>query len=301
MAVRAEVNAVATSELKQGGYVQGTVILVLRKRRGNEGIYADELVPMIRYRVEAQVASLLNLNARARRDRGETPFSDADIQMAGYAAALEVLTGFAVINGQDTTRAALRTGAGETEIVDDMISLAVQTATELMVPEGLEPALWQSLNASERFWLKMAEIEGRRSAETVGKLDDYQTFAKAFRCTDWRPMMADATPNRARLRGGVAFARALMEGHEFARGTVRPVLYAIRGLVIAARENIDAVEAGTAAVHTLRDLFGPDWLRRRMDAMAIAGWLGRSQVRNRPDEAEAARVLAELIRTERLQ
>jgi hypothetical protein len=29
-----------------------------------------------------------------------------------------------------------------------MISLAVQTATELMVPEGLEPALWQSLNAS---------------------------------------------------------------------------------------------------------------------------------------------------------
>ena len=82
---------------------------------------------------------------------------------------------------------------------------------------------------------------------------------------------------------------------------MRTVLYAIRGLVIAARENIDAVEAGTAAVHTLRDLFGPDWLRRRMDAMAIAGWLGRSQVRNRPDEAEAARVLAELIRTERLQ
>jgi adenine-specific DNA methylase len=38
------VSTETTSELKQGGYVQGTVILVLRKRRGNEGIYADELV-----------------------------------------------------------------------------------------------------------------------------------------------------------------------------------------------------------------------------------------------------------------
>jgi hypothetical protein len=35
--------------------------------------------------------------------------------------------------------------------------------------------------------------------------------------------------------------------------------------------------------------------------MAIAAWYGRSQQRARPDEAEAARVLAELIRTERLQ
>jgi putative DNA methylase len=136
------------------------VLLVLRRRRGNDAAYADEIVPMIRHQVETQVATLLNLNAHAR-DRGETPFSDADIQMAGYAAALEVLTGFATIDGQDMTRAALRPSAdGERGIVEDMIALAVQTATELMVPEGLEESLWQRLNASERFWLKMAEIEG---------------------------------------------------------------------------------------------------------------------------------------------
>jgi putative DNA methylase len=256
---------------------------------------------MIRYRVEDQVRMLLNLNASAR-DRGETPFSDADIQMAGYAAALEVLTGFAIIDGQDMTRAALRPHErGERDIVETMIALAVQTATELMVPDGLDPILWQGLNASERFWLKMAEIEGRRAAGAAGKLDDYQTFAKAFRCTDWRPLMADATPNRAQLKGAVAFGRTLMEGHEFARGLVRPVLYAVRGLAIASREGSDPGEAGTAAIHTLRDLFGPEWLRRRGDAMAIAAWLGRSQDRPRPEEAEAARVLTELIRTERLQ
>lgn len=295
------VSTETTSELKQGGYVQGTVLLVLRKRRGNDTAYADEIVPMIRYRVEAQVATLLNLNAHAR-DRGETPFSDADIQMAGYAAALEVLTGFAIIDGQDMTRAALRPrDEGELGVVETMIALAVQTATELMVPEGLDSALWQRLNASERFWLKMAEIEGRRPAAAPGKLDDYQTFAKAFRCTDPRPLMADANPNSARLKGALAFGRAIMEGHEFARGIVRPVLYVVRGLLLAFRENQDPAEAGAAAIHTMRDLFGSEWLRRRGDAMAIATWLGRSQQQARPEEAEAARVLAELIRTERLQ
>jgi hypothetical protein len=295
------VSTETTSELKQGGYVQGTVLLVLRKRRGHETAYADELVPMIRYRVGEQVAMLLNLNGKAQ-DRGETPFSDADVQMAGYAAALEVLTGFAVIDGQDMTRAALRPrGDEKLGIVENMILLAVQTATELMVPEGLDPTLWQSLNASERFWLKMAEIEGRRQAGVPGKIDDYQTFAKAFRCTEWRPLMADATPNRARLKGAAAFGRSLMEGHEFGRGLVRPVLYAIGGLVIASREHLDAAEAGVAAIHDLRDLFGPEWLRRRADVIAVARWLGRSQTQPRPDEAEAARVLAELIRTERLQ
>jgi putative DNA methylase len=295
------VSTETTSELKQGGYVQGTVLLVLRKRQGNDTAYSDELVPMIRYRVEAQVATLLNLNAHAR-DRGETPFSDADIQMAGYAAALQVLTGFASIDGQDMTRAALRPRVeGESGIVESMIALAVQTATELMVPEGLDPALWQRLNASERFWLKMAEVEGRRPAAAPGKLDDYQTIAKAFRCMDPRPLMANADPNSARLKGAVAFGRAIMEGHEFSRGLVRLVLYAIRGLVLAFQENQDPAEAGAAAIHTIRDLFGPEWLHRRVDAMAIAAWLGRSQQQARPDEAESARILVELIRTERLQ
>jgi hypothetical protein len=289
--------------MRRGSYVQGTVLLVLRKRRSEESTYSDELIPQIKARVEEQVQSLLALNEAATAGRGEHPFRDADIQMAGYAAALEVLTDYTKVDGQDMTRAALRPRAkGETGVVGQMIEFAVQTATELMVPDGLDPGIWQRLNnASERFWLKMAEVEGRRLAGAYGKLDEYQTFAQAFRCTDWRPLMDVATANKARLRGAVAFGRAIMEGHEFARGLVRPVLYTIRGLVLASRENADPAQAGAAAIHTMRDLFGPEWLRRRGDAMAIAAWLGRSQQQARPEEAEAARVLAELIRTERLQ
>ncbi|MCW5702703.1 MAG: DUF1156 domain-containing protein [Bradyrhizobium sp.] len=297
------VSTEAENAFRSDGHVQGTVLLVLRKRSGEESSWTSDLVPELKYRVEQQVTSLLALDAASVRDRGEHAFSSADIQMAGYAAALEVLTGYTRIDGEDMTRAALRPRvAGEASIVGRMIELAVQTAAELVVPEGLDSALWQRLNnASERFWLKMAEIEGKRPSGASAKLDEYQTFAKAFRCTDWRPLMEVASANSARLRGAAAFGRSVMEGHEFSRGLVRPVLFAMRGLVQAAAEQQDPAEAGAAAIHTLRDLFGPEWMRRRPDAMAIAAWLGRSQQQSRPDEAEAGRVLAELIRTERLQ
>jgi hypothetical protein len=297
------VSTEAENAFRAEGHVQGTVLLVLRKRVGEESAWSNDLVPELKFRVEEQVNRLLALDAEALRDRGEHAFSSSDIQMAGYAAALEVLTGYTRIDGEDMTRAALRPRTeGDAGVVARMIELAVQTAAELLVPEGFDAALWQRLsNASERFWLKMAEIEGARPAGTRAKLDEYQTFAKAFRCTDWRPLMEEATANRARLRGAVAFGRAVMEGHEFARGVIRPVLFAMRGLVQAASAHQDPAEAGAAAIHTLRDLFGPEWMRRRADAMAIATWFGRSQHQSRPDEAEAARVLAELIRTERFQ
>jgi len=295
------VSTETTSELKQGGYVQGTVLLVLRKRRGAESAYTDELVPQIRARVEEQVRTLVGLNQRARAaQRSENPFSDADIQMAGYAAALEVLTGFTTLDGRDMTREALRPRVkGERGVVEAMIELAVSTATELMVPDGLDAGLWQRLNASERFWLKMTEIEGARGT-LVGKVDDYQNFAKAFRCTDWRPLLASAEPNKARLKGALDLGRSLMEGHEFAAGPLRRTLFALRVLAEAEAREEEPAKAAAIAISNLRDLFGADWLRRRSDVIALAEWLGHALDRVRTSEASAARVLAGIVRTERL-
>ena len=71
--------------------------------------------------------------------------------MAGYAAALEVLTGYTHIDGVDMTRAALRPlearrgQSTDIGIVEEMIALAVQTANEKMVPEGLPDSMWERL------------------------------------------------------------------------------------------------------------------------------------------------------------
>jgi len=296
------VSTETTSEIKKGGYVQGTVLLVLRKRQGDERAYKDELVLEVRGAVQRQVDLLTGLNQRARaRQRDENPFSDADVQMAGYAAALEVLTGYTHIEGVDMTREALRPRVkGEVGIVEEMIALAVQTATELMRPDGIDERLWERLVPTERFWLKMTEAEANRPAgQASGKLDDYQNFAKAYRADGWDDLMADMTPNRARLKGAAEFKRALMTGHSFGGGLVRPVLYAVNELRMAAEKEEDHNASGERAISGLRDNLA-SWAQQRQQAMVIADWMGRTLTRHRPAEASAARTLAALIRNERL-
>jgi putative DNA methylase len=62
------VSTETTSELKKGGYVQGTVLLVLRKRQGDERAYKDELILEVRGAVQRQVDLLSGLNQRANPD-----------------------------------------------------------------------------------------------------------------------------------------------------------------------------------------------------------------------------------------
>ena len=296
------VSTETSSEQKKGGYVQGTVLLILRKRQGDDRSYKDELVLEVRGAVQRQVDLLTGLNQRAKaRQRDENPFSDADVQMAGYAAALEVLTGYTHIEGVDMTREALRPRVkGQVGIVEEMIALAVQTATELMRPEGIDESLWERLVPTERFWLKMAEAESNRPAgQPAGKLDDYQNFAKAYRADGWDDLMADSTPNKARLKGASDFKRAMMTGHPFAGGLVRPVLYAVNELRMSAEKEEDQATSSDRAVSGLRDNL-KSWAQQRQQAMVIADWLGRTLARHRPAEASAARTLAALIRTERL-
>ena len=304
------VSTETTSELKQGGYVQGTVLLVLRKRMGSDHGYRSDIVPEVRARVAVQVETLTGLNQSGRGNRrDENLFSDADIQMAGYAAALEVLTGYTHIDGVDMTREALRPRearrrgqAPETGIVEEMIALAVQTANESMVPEGLPDSMWERLGPTERFYLKMTTTEAAwPSGVTGGKLDDYQNFAKAYRAEGWEDLMADRTPNRARIKSATELRGAFLQGHAVSSGSLRPTLYAVMGLARDAAAEIDPETSGAQALHSLRDHFGDaEWLRARDNVRTLATWLGRTWERRNPKEGTAARVLASLIASERL-
>lgn len=301
------VSTETTSELKQGGYVQGTVLMVLRKRVGDEQGFRSDIVPEVRDRVAKQVATLTGLNQQVRgRGRDENVFSDADIQMAGYAAALEVLTAYTHIDGTDMTREALRPRGtkrtAEIGIVEEMITLAVQTANELMVPLGLSEGMWERLSPEERFYLKMTASEAEWPAGQLGgKLDDYQNFARVYRAAEWEDLMAERSPNKARLKGAAEFKRALMTGHPFAAGTIRPTLYAIAEQWRATVQEEDPKTSGDRVLHFLRDHFGlENWTHARENVRALAAWFGTTWERQRTEEAAAARVLAGLIASERL-
>ena len=96
------------SALRAGSHVKGTVLLVCRKRQGSLKTTRDDLAWEIQEEVEAQVQALTGLNQGQGLYRDENVFEDADLQMAGYAAALRVLTRYAIIDGRDMTAEAIR-------------------------------------------------------------------------------------------------------------------------------------------------------------------------------------------------
>jgi len=277
------------SELKKGGYVQGTVILVLRKRVESKKAYKDELVLEIREEVASQIETMVGLNQRVRdQGKAQNIFEDADLQMAGYAAALRVLTSCAQIDGTDMTREALRPRVpGEQTLVDELIEFAVAIANEHLVPEGLDRKVWESLIGAERFYLRMLDLE----AAGLKKLDNYQNFAKAFRVASWQPLLASARPNDARLKSARDLRQTEFGDSEFGSSLVRAVLYAVFELETE-------TDADTVMSH-LRDNVSA-YFTRRLAVVTVTHYLAAKLERIRPEEAAAARVLRDLVRAERL-
>lgn len=278
-----------TSELKKGGYVQGTVILVARLRKGSEAGYKDEIVQEVRVEVADQIDTMMGLNQRLKGNgRVENLFEDADLQMAGYAAALRVLTRYEKIDGTDMTKEALRPRrSGEMSVVGEIIDFAVQVANEHMVPEGMAPSLWGGLSGAERFYLKMVDIE----TTSLRKLDNYQNFAKAFRVSDYGAVMGNMEPNKARLKTAKEFKKSGFEIPEFGPSATRAVLYAIYEL-----EN--EVEGDEVLSH-LRDMV-PSYHSKRDDLAAVAEYIARKREKVDKTESRGARILHGLIRNERL-
>lgn len=278
-----------TSEAKKGGYVQGTVTLVLRKRKARESGYKDEIVQEVKAEVADQIDTMAGLNQKVRgHGRIENLFEDADLQMAGYAAALRVLTRYETIDGTDMTKEALRPRrAGEKNLVGEIIDFAVQVANEHMVPEHMTPKLWENLTGAERFYLKMMDIE----TTSLRKLDNYQNFAKAFRVDSYDKLMGPMEPNKARLKTAKEFKKNGFEITEFGPSITRAALYGIFEL-----EN--DVEGDDVLSH-LKDLL-PTYHNKRDDLAAIAEYIARKREAVDETESRAARILHGLIRNERL-
>lgn len=219
-----------TSELKKGGYVQGTVILMLKKRAAGERTgFKQRLLPAVRQEVARQIETMMHLNDTVKAHHGEPVFNDSDLQMAGYAAALKVLTAYTHIGGEDVTTFALRPRArGEVTVVDEIVQQAAETASSLLVPEGLTADTWGRLTGIERFVLRMLDME------TTGaqKLDNYQNFAKAFRVADYSRVMGDMRPNHARLKRVSEYAsRELTEATEIGATRLGRLIIALQQLL----------------------------------------------------------------------
>ena len=277
-----------SSGLKKGSYVQGTVILMLKKRpEGEKSGYRQLILPAVRSEVRKQIETMMNLNAAAKSKHGAPVFNDSDLQMAGYAAALKVLTSYTRIGGEDVTELAARPRAkGETTVVDEIVEQASQVANNLLVPGELKLDTWSGLSGSERFFLRMMDMESKGAK----KLDNYQNFAKAFAVKDYSSLMGSMKANGARLKRVSEFdSRDFSESSEL--GATR-----LGRLILALQQLIGGAEP-PAVVNQLQ-LDMPDFLAARLALLDLLAFIEQKSLEK--EARDTAEILGARLRLMRL-
>jgi putative DNA methylase len=282
------------SALRQGANVTGTILLVLRKRKEKLSGFRDDLGWEIESAVRSQVEKLVGLDTQVRKDSSEGLFKDADIQMAGYAASLKVLTAYSTIDGKDMeveARAPKREGVKT--FVDNLIDFAVQTAVQYLIPISFEESDWRKFTAEEKYYLKMLEME----AEGEKLLDTFSNFAKAFRVSHFEDLLGHTKANSARLKTSAEFKGNLMTNNtEFGKSPLRALLYALWEI----QKEMD-IE------HVLSHLMDncPNYLEALPRLKSMAGFLAKMREGLKPEklyalEASSARILREALENQRI-
>lgn len=183
--------------LKQGNYVKGTVLMVLRKRISDEIAFEDDLYEEIRDAVQEQIDSMHELDNVASPD-----FNDGDYLLAAYVAALKVLTSYADIEGLDVQYELEKARENNTESpVTKIINTARKEAYDYLVPDGISPAVWAKLAAEERFYLKGLGME----LNGVHTLGSFQELGRGFGVRDYDELLGSTKSNAARLKIATEF------------------------------------------------------------------------------------------------
>jgi len=283
-----------SSGLKEGNYVQGTVCMVLRKRLGERRAWLDELYPQVEDEVKRQLDSMKTID-----DNLQPQFGDTDYQLAAYAAALRVLTGFSSIEDMDIRHELFRARKkNEESEFEKIIDRAVSIATNYRIPQGISPYTWRNLEAIERLYLSGLELERHGEARQGA----YQELARGFGVAEYKFMLADSEANHARFRTPNEFKRmylsATQNGNDrgtasFAASLLRQILFAIHEAVRTEnpKEGLNYLKAER-----------PDYWTRREDIINLLEYLaaGRSlsSLVHWKHDAEAAGLLAGLVRND---
>ena len=207
------------TSFRTGKYVQGTVLLILRKRKDTLRGDRSDIYPDVQSEVRRQLRSMLEID-----DKDDPNFGDADYQLAAYAAALRVVTSYSAIEDIDVERELRRVRrAGESSPLTEMIKSAVRIASDFLVPDGLDKNIWKHLLPEERFYIKGVEVEAH------GEYRDgvYQEFARGFGVRDYRGLLGSGAANQTRLKTPSELKGRDLSGEGFAGSLLRQVLFAV--------------------------------------------------------------------------
>ena len=272
--------------LKEGNYVKGTVLLVLRKQDTDDTAYLDELYPEIEEEVRSQIDSMRGLD-----DKEEPNFSDADYLLAAYAASLKVLTSYKQIEDIDVAyELSKERKSGDESPIEQIINQAVKIAYDYLTPSGFDSYSWKLLTAEERFFVKGLDFE----TDGIKQIGAYQELARGFGVSDYKELLASTRANQARLKTASEYAmRGIGGSGGFAASLLRNILAALYQCIRA--------ENTLSGKNWLRNEVTDYWNQRTliMELLDFIAALGEfDDMEHWKEEAHYARMLRELVKND---
>lgn len=211
--------------LRQGNFVQGTVLLVLKKQTSNETAFQDEMYRKIKREVQFQIDSMQNLD-----DKEDPNFTDADYSLAAYASSLKVLTKYRDIEGIDIEYelSKLR-NSNEENPIETLINKAINIANDYLIPEEFDHMVWRDLKEEERFFIRGLELE----MGNVYQAGAYQELARNSGVKDYRDLFENFRANSVRLKTASEYRNRGINNDVFGKTLFRHILMAIHQSVQA--------------------------------------------------------------------
>jgi adenine-specific DNA methylase len=268
------------SGLKDGNYVKGTVLLVLRKRTGTSEAFLDEINADIKDEVYKQIESMQTLD-----DKEDPNFSDPDYVLAAYAASLKVLTSYSSIGEIDLDYELDKAiNDPKNSKVVALIERAKKQAFDCIIPADFDHFLWKELSPAERFYIKGLENEKNGGYQ----ISTYQEYARGFAITSYSQLMANERANTCRLKTPTEFAmRTVGDVPGFEESTLRLVLAAIH---IALKED----EKPDKGLWHLKNNLADYWGNRDMLKQLLAFMKDTQGIENMPHWSESAQMAEHL-------
>jgi hypothetical protein len=289
-----------SSGLKTGNYVQGTVLLVLRKRNSDEEAVSSDVRSSVKREVARQIKFMRGIDA----GHSDSPdFCDSDYQLAAYGAALKSITSYAAYNGhtpQDALDGNIEAKKSIRKLIDDALGMA----SELLVPEKLHAdeatrmAMWSKMDKTERFYIQCLEA-ARHGSKQHGV---FQDLAKGFGLgteakgatqkadTLYKDFFASAKANDVRLKNAVDWGRK----HQQTGATGWPGTLT-RAALRAIMETSQTQNSGTAGLEWLKAEFGPDFFQKKDQLVHIIRYLSNLPMPEWTADAESAAALCEAV------
>lgn len=271
------------SGLKNGNYVKGTVLLVLRKQTSRNMTFLDEINADIRNEVKNQIESMQKLD-----DKEEPNFSDPDYVLAAYAASLKVLTSYASIEDLDLDyelNQAISNPSGSKIVA--IIENAKRIAYDCVIPLEFGSFLWRELSNAEKFYIKGLESEKHGNYQ----IGTYQEFARGFSVGGYSQMMASERANTARLKTPYEMAsRTIGDVLNFENSLMRTIFASI---YVGIKEDMNP----NKALSYLKNEISNYWDKREMIMQILSFLIDIKDISNmQPHWAESSE-MAELLLT----